>query len=131
MSSDTPAKTPVVLIRARSCLQRVWSEFPHVTFNQGNVGPGLRHVDEEVLIFLVLALRGPAGAFPSVSANTRVDDTIDACPASDSPRYRRPPTTKTPPAEPTGRVAAGARFSINPAPYDRNRWRTRALPSSV
>ena len=40
------------------------------------------------------------------------------------------PTTKTPPAEPTGRVAAGARFSINPAPYDRNRWRTRALPSS-
>jgi hypothetical protein len=66
VSSDTPDKTPVVLIRARSCLQRVWSEFPHVTFNQGNVGPGLRHVDEEVLIFLVLALRGPAGAFPSV-----------------------------------------------------------------
>ena len=51
-----------VLIRALRCSQFFWNEFPHVAFNQGNIRPGLRHVDEEVLIFLVLALRGPAGA---------------------------------------------------------------------
>jgi hypothetical protein len=54
------------LIRALRRSRFLWNEFPHVTFNQGNIRPGLRHVDEEVLIFLVLASRGPAGAFPSV-----------------------------------------------------------------
>lgn len=58
----------VILIRVASLLlsTNFGSELAHIAFDQGDVSPRLRHIDEKVLIFLVFGLGGPAGTFARV-----------------------------------------------------------------